>query len=250
MLNISLHAHRLNIIIVIDLIQKPSVIHGYFCAPFSNLLNIMNRLTFTMEIIDLRKELKKLYSPTGTPEIIDIPELNYLTYTGRGEPGGNSYNEALNALYGAVYTLKFASKKKGNDFTIMPLEGLWWWDDSNIMNLEEAPPRETWNWTSMILVPDSMTPSMFEEIRPELLEKKGKVADRVKLERLNEGLCAQILHIGPYSDEPRSQKALHGFVEERGYHLRGHHHEIYMSDPRRTPPDKWKTILRQPIEKT
>jgi hypothetical protein len=183
-----------------------------------------------MEIIDLRKELR--------------------ARTGRGEPGGNSYNEALNALYGAVYTLKFASKKKGNDFTIMPLEGLWWRDDSNIMNLEEAPPRETWNWTSMILVPDSMTPSMFEEIRPELLEKKGKVADRVKLERLNEGLCAQILHIGPYSDEPRSQKVLHGFVEERGYNLRDHHHEIYMSDPRRTPLDKGKTILRQPIEKT
>ncbi len=107
-----------------------------------------------MEIIDLRKELKKLYSPKGTPEIIDVPELNYLTYTGRGEPGGNSYNEALNAL-----------------------------------------SRRAW-------------------------------------------------------DEPRSQKALHGFVEERGYNLRGHHHEIYMSDPRRTPLDKGKTILRQLIEKT
>jgi len=202
-----------------------------------------------MEKIDLRKELKNFYSPKERPEIVDVPEFNYLTYTGRGEPGGETYSDALNALYSAAYTLKFASKKGGRDFTVMTLEGLWWWDDPKIIDLKDAPPRETWNWTSMILVPDFITTAVLDEVKPGLIEKKGKAVEKVRLERIHEGLCAQILHIGPYSDEPRSQRILHGFIEEHGYRLRGRHHEIYMSDPRRTPQEKWRTILRHPIEK-
>jgi len=202
-----------------------------------------------MEKLDLRKELKSIYSPKEKPEIVEVPEFTYLTYTGRGEPGGKAYSEALNALYAVVYTLKFASKKNGRDFSVMTLEGIWWWDDSGIINLEDAPPRDTWNWKSMILVPDLITKAMLEEVKPELMEKKGRAVEKVRLERIHEGLCAQILHVGPYSDEPRSQKVLHGFIEERGYKLRCRHHEIYLSDPRRTPPEKWRTILRHPIEK-
>jgi hypothetical protein len=202
-----------------------------------------------MEKIDLRKTLKSLYSPKEKPEIVDVPAFNYLTYTGRGEPGGEAYSESLNALYAAAYTLKFASKKKGRDFNVMTLEGLWWWDNPGIINLEDAPPRETWNWTSMILVPDFITAASLEEVKPELVDKKGKAVERVRLEKMHEGLCAQILHVGSYSDEPRSQKLLHEFIEEHGYRLRGRHHEIYMSDPRRTPLEKWRTILRHPIEK-
>jgi hypothetical protein len=101
----------------------------------------------------------------------------------------------------------------------------------------------------MILVPDFITATMLEEAKPELVEKKGRAVEKVRLERIHEGLCAQILHVGPYSDEPRSQKVLHGFIEDRGYRLRERHHEVYMSDPRRTPPEKWRTILRHPIEK-
>ncbi|HIH88722.1 TPA: hypothetical protein HA344_05890 [Candidatus Bathyarchaeota archaeon] len=202
-----------------------------------------------MEKLDLRKQLKAYYSPSEKPGIVDIPELTYLTYTGRGEPGGEAYSEALAALYAAAYTLKFASKKKGRDFTVMTLEGLWWWDNHGIINLEDAPPRETWNWTSIILVPDFITAAMFEEVKPDLIEKKGRALEKVKLGRIHEGLSAQMLHVGPFSDEPRSQKILHGFIDENGYRLRGRHHEIYMSDPRRTPQEKWKTILRHPIEK-
>ncbi len=202
-----------------------------------------------MEKFDLRKELKAYYSPREKPEIVNVPELTYLAYTGRGEPGGEAYSEALGALYATAYTLKFASKKKGRDFTVMTLEGLWWWDDPGIINLEDAPSRDTWNWTSMILVPDFITAAMFEEVKPDLIEKKGRAVEKVKLERIHEGLSAQMLHVGPFSDEPRSQKILHGFVAENGYRLRGRHHEIYMSDPRRTPQEKWKTILRHPIEK-
>ncbi len=202
-----------------------------------------------MEKYDLKKELKRLYSAKEKPEFVNVPEINYLTYTGRGEPGGVAYTEGLGALYAATYTLKFASKKKGRDFTIMGLEGLWWWDDPRIVNLEHAPPRDTWNWISLIAVPDFVTSVMLEEARPEMVKKKGKTLENVRLERINEGLCAQILHIGPYSDEPRNQKALHGFIAEQGYKLRGRHHEIYMGDPRRTLPEKLKTILRHPVEK-
>jgi hypothetical protein len=202
-----------------------------------------------MEKYDLKKELKRFYSAKEKPELINVPEINYLTYTGRGEPGGVAYTEGLGALYAAAYTLKFASKKKGRDFTVMGLEGLWWWEDPGIVNLEDAPPRDTWNWMSLIAVPDFVTSVMLEDAIPEMIKKKGKTLEKVRFERINEGLCAQILHIGPYSDEPRSQKALHGFIAQQGYRLRGRHHEIYMSDPRKTPPERLRTILRHPIEK-
>ena len=115
--------------------------------------------------------------------------------------------------------------------------------------MENAPARDTWNWTSMILIPDFVTGKMLEDIKPALIEKRGEAVERVSLERLHEGLSAQILHVGPFSDEPRSQNVLHGFIEQQGYRTRGRHHEIYMSDPRRSPPERWKTILRYPIEK-
>jgi hypothetical protein len=203
-----------------------------------------------MEKYDLKKELKHLFSAKEKPELVNVPEINYLTYTGRGEPGGVAYTEGLSALYAAAYTLKFASKKKGRDFTVMGLEGLWWWDDSGIVNLEDAPPRDTWNWMSLIAVPDFVTSVMLEDAMPEMIKKKGKTLEKVRFERINEGLCAQILHIGPYSDEPRSQKTLHGFIAKQGYRLRGRHHEIYMGDPRKTPSERLKTILRHPVEKT
>jgi hypothetical protein len=200
-----------------------------------------------VEKTDLRKDLKRFYTAKEKPEIIEVPEFNFLTYTGRGEPGGVDYSEALNALYSSVYTLKFAMKKKGADFTVMTLEGLWWWDNPVIVNLEDAPPRETWNWKSMILVPNTITEEMLVETKS-TLKKKEKPAENVKLERFQEGTSAQILHIGPFSEETRSQKILHNFIAEKGYRLRGRHHEIYLSDPRKSPPEKWRTILRHPVE--
>lgn len=202
-----------------------------------------------MEKIDLKKGLKSIYSAREKPEIIDVPEGNFLTYSGRGPPGGKEYSEALNALYSTVYTLKFDQKKKGQDFTVMTLEGLWWWDDDKIVSLEEAPPKETWNWTSMIRVPDFVTDEMVKELKPGINEKKGIVVDRVSLDHFHEGLSVQILHVGPYSDESRTQKILHRFIKDQNYQLRGKHHEVYLSDPNRTSPEKLKTILRHPVEK-
>lgn len=202
-----------------------------------------------MEKIDLKKGLKKFYSARERPEIIDVPEGLFLTYSGRGAPGGEAYSEALNVLYSTAYTLKFDQKKMGRDFTVMTLEGLWWWDDKKIVNLEEAPPRETWNWTSMIRVPDFVTDEIVNALKPGITEKKGLVVDRVTLDHFHEGLSVQILHVGPYSDESRTQKIIHGFTTDQGYRLRGKHHEIYLSDPNRTAPEKLKTILRHPVEK-
>ena len=202
-----------------------------------------------MEKIDLKKELKSIYSAREKPEIIDVPEGLFLTYSGRGAPGGKMYIEALNALYSTAYTLKFDQKKMGRDFTVMALEGLWWWDDDKRVNLEEAPPRETWNWTSMIRVPDFVTNEMVEALKPGIIEKKGIEVNRVILDHFHEGLCSQILHIGPYSDESRTQKILHRFIKDQGYMLRGKHHEVYLSDPNRTAPEKLKTILRHPVVK-
>lgn len=202
-----------------------------------------------MTKLDLRKELKQYYTAKTKPEIVDVPPGKFLTIVGRGQPGGESYTAALNALYTVAYTLKFKEKAEGRDFTMMTLEGLWWWD-SPATTLEDAPPRSEWNWKSMIRVPDFVTERMVEAAKREAKAKKGfKEIDEIGLETYHEGLSAQFMHVGPYSEEAITVPKLHRFIEENGYTLRAHHHEIYMSDPRRVPPEKWKTIIRQPVKK-
>ncbi len=201
-----------------------------------------------MSKLDLRKELKRYYTAKKKPEVIDVPSGNFLTILGRGEPGGVAYTTALQALYGLSYTLKFKCKAEGMDFTVMALEGLWWWDDPGVFDVEGAPPREEWNWKSMIRQPDFITPGMVDEVRPEVKDKRGPMVDDVVLETFHEGLSAQIMHLGPYSEEGPTIRRLHAFIEESGYGLRGHHHEIYLSDPRRSKPENIKTIIRQPVE--
>jgi hypothetical protein len=203
-----------------------------------------------MSKLDLRKELKQFYTAKKKPSIIDIPPGKFLTITGRGEPGGQEYQAALNALYGLSYTLKFKCKAEGRDFTVMALEGLWWFDDEGVFSLEDAPPRGDWNWKSMIRQPDFITEEMLEEIRPQVREKRGlPEVDEVKLEAFHEGLSAQIMHVGPYSEEGPTIERLRAFIAENGYVMRGRHHEIYLSDPKRTAPERWKTIIRQPVER-
>jgi len=205
-------------------------------------LGLMNKL-------DLRKELKQYYSAKEKPEIIDIPPGKFLTIVGKGEPGGQAYAAALNALYSVTYNLKFKEKAEGRDFTIIALEGQWWWD-TPATTLMDAPPRETWNWKSMMRVPDFVTEKMFEAAKREARAKKGlKEIEEIKLEVYHEGLSAQFLHVGSYAEEAVTVPKLHKFIEENGYKLRPYHHEIYMSDPRRVPKEKWKTIIRQPIER-
>jgi len=201
-----------------------------------------------MSKLDLRKELKQYYTAKKKPEVIDVPPGNFLAIVGRGAPSGDAYTAALQALYGLSYTLKFKSKAEGLDFTVMALEGLWWWDDPNVFDLEGAPPQEEWNWKSMIRQPDFITQETVDEVRPEVREKRGPAVDDVVLETFHEGLSAQIMHLGPYSEEGPTVMRLHEFIEESGYRMRGRHHEIYLSDPRRSKPENIKTIIRQPIE--
>jgi len=203
-----------------------------------------------MSKLDLRKELKQYYTAKKKPAIIDVPPGKFLTIVGRGEPGGEAYSAGLQALYGLSYTLKFRCKAEGRDFTVMALEGLWWWDDSTLFDLEDAPPRDEWNWKSMMRQPDFVTQETLDEIRPEVREKRGPTVDEVALETFHEGLSAQIMHLGPYSEEGPTIRRLHEFIQEEGYSMRGRHHEIYMSDPRRSKPENIKTIIRQPIERT
>jgi hypothetical protein len=201
-----------------------------------------------MTKLDLRKELKRYYTAKRKPELIDIPEGKFLTILGKGDPNDEEYQQAMMALYGVSYTLKFHQKAKGRDYNVMHLEGLWW-VNGGVFDLNDPAPREQWRWKSMIRQPNFVTGEMVEEIRPSVREKRGTMVDDVKLESFHEGLCAQVLHVGPYSEEAPTIQLLHDYITEQGYRMRGDHHEIYMSDPRRSKQEKLKTIIRHPIEK-
>jgi hypothetical protein len=192
--------------------------------------------------------LKRYYTAKKRPEVIEIPEGKFMTILGKGDPNGEEYAQALQALYGMNYTLKFDLKKKGLDYTVMHLEGLWWIEEG-IFDLNNPAPKEKWRWKNMIRVPDFIKLDMMENVRPKVEEKAGKKVNEVKLEIFKEGLAAQILHKGPYSEEGPTIQLLHDFIHEQGYRMRGDHHEIYLKDPRRTKPKNIRTILRHPITK-
>ncbi len=200
------------------------------------------------EKLDLRKELKNFYTSPRKPSIVDVPPGWFLTYSGRGEPGGEEYGSSIGALYTVAYTLKFMSKAGGRDFTVLPLESLWWLDDPK-GSFRDVPRRE-WNWKSMIRVPDFVTGEQVETARVEARAKKGlEAVNRVVLEEFHEGLSAQIMHIGPYAEEEPTITKLHEFMRKAGYEIHGHHHEIYLSDPNRTAPERLRTLIRQPVRR-
>lgn len=201
-----------------------------------------------MSKVDLSKELKRVYKAKKTPELIDVPTGKFLSIDGKGDPNGEEYQQAMMALYGSAYTLKFHYKGLGKDFKVMALEGLWS-AEHGVFDMDNPAPREEWRWTSMIRVPGFVEQNALDEVLPELIEKRGEKVKEVKLLEFDEGLSAQILHLGPYSEEAPTIKNLHRWVAKQGYRLRGKHHEIYMSDPRRTKPENIKTIIRHPVEK-
>lgn len=175
--------------------------------------------------------------------------MSFLMIDGRGDPNtAQEYKDAIAALYSLSYALKFALKKeRGLDCPVGPLEGLFWAKDMSVF----ADRKADWFWTMMIAQPDQVTSQRFAKTLEEVGRKKELVGlDRVRLVRFNEGLCGQLLHIGPYSAEGPNIERLHAFIRTEGYTFDGRmqkHHEIYMSDPRRTVPAKWKTIIRQPV---
>jgi len=202
-----------------------------------------------MTKVDLKKEWKHLYRPSAKKAaVVDVPPLNYLMIDGRGNPNtAQSYQEAVATLYALAYALKFKMKRGevGLDFTVMPLEGLWWADD---MELFSAENKDAWSWTMMILQPEPVTQAMIDEVIPEVVRKKNpKAIEKVRFEILAEGTAVQMMHIGPYAEEAPTIAKLHQFAEANGYALRDKHHEIYLGDPRRTAPERLKTIIRQPV---
>jgi hypothetical protein len=198
--------------------------------------------------IDLKKELKDLYGPSAKqPVLIDVPELAFLSVEGAGDPNSAvEYAQAVEALYSLSYALKFTVKKTSDiDYAVMPLEGLWWADDPSDFHTGR---KDRWKWTAMIMQPEYVTESVVEKTKAEVTKKKSIAAiPKVKFSYFTEGRSAQIMYAGPYADEGPTIQKLHDFVAARGLSLRGRHHEIYLGDPRRSAPDRLKTIIRQPV---
>jgi hypothetical protein len=200
-----------------------------------------------MEKLDLKKEHKELFKASDKKfQIVDVPELNYVMIDGQGDPGNSQeFQRAVEALFGLTYTLKFQLKAEDKDFAVMPMEGTWWTDDMTQFSMDH---REIWKWTLMILVPDYVSQKHFKEAKEALRKKKNPSSlDGLRLEKTKDGLSAQILYIGPYKDEPPTIQRLHQFIEDQGYRLHKKHREIYLSDMRKTAPEKLKTIIRQPM---
>jgi hypothetical protein len=207
-------------------------------------------------IFDFKKEYKAFYAPTIEPSIVDVPEMTFIMADGKGNPNTSAeYKAALEILYGLSYGVKMSKRGDAQpegyfDFVVPPLEGLWRNTDGGVIT--DITDKDRFCWTSMIRQPDFVTPEVFESIKTAVAKKKaGLDLSAARLQKFSEGLCAQILHIGSYDDEPRSTAVLEQFIAASGYSAdftdKRRHHEIYLSDPRKTAPEKLKTIIRYPI---
>ena len=199
---------------------------------------------------DLKKTLDSYVAKPREFRLIDVPPLPYLMVDGHGDPNaGGEYADAIAALYPVAYTLKFASKVDlDQDYVVMPLEAQWWAADMDVFT--GARDKSQWDWTAMIMTPEWITRAMFEQAVAKVAAKNRPASlDKVRLETLHEGLCVQTLHVGSYDDEADILAELHHtYIPENDLRMTGKHHEIYLSDARRTEPAKLRTILRQPVE--
>ncbi len=212
-----------------------------------------------MSKFDFKKEYKDLYLPGKQPVMIDIPGMKFIMVEGKGDPNTcKEYSDAMEILYGLSYGIKM-SKMNGTqpegyfEYVVPPLEGLWWVDEENFdyMNMTD---KNKFCWISMIRQPDFVTEGVFEQAKINLKKKKPDLKlEKAYLKIFTEGLCAQIMHVGPYDDEPETVKRLISFIEESGYEqdMSGMrmHHEIYLGDPRKAKPENLKTVIRHPIRK-
>lgn len=207
-----------------------------------------------MTKLDLRKELKHLYSPsTREIEVVNVPRFSYVMIDGELDPGeppaeSAAFQDAVGTLYTVSYALKFISKNRERnpiDYPVMPLEGLWWTDEGTYA----LHPAEPWNFTLMILQPKHITARLFGQAMDQLREKGTHVTPGTRLELYREGLCIQTMHIGAYTAERETMDRMQDFADASAFRYAGKHHEIYMGDPRRSKPERLRTILRQPVAK-
>ena len=201
-----------------------------------------------MDKLDLKKKYKAAFSAKPGPQIVTIPPIKYLTFSGKGNPNtSRDFNDSMGVLYGLAYTLKFAFKEQDKDFVISPLEGQWWGEDMDVF-VEDK--KDEWLWKVAIAIPDYIGEEDFSKAKESLRVKKDPPQlDKASMEIIEDGLAVQVLYYGPYSQEAAAIAAMHAYANEQGYRLRGKHREVYLSPPQRTPPEKLKTIIRQPIEK-
>jgi len=201
-----------------------------------------------MEKIDYKKELTHLYRPTTKKvEVVEVPKMNFLMIDGDGGPNHPTFQNAIEVLFPLSYTLKFMIKKSdiGIDYGVLPLEGLWWADDMSSFIKDK---KDDWKWTLMIMQPELVKKEMVVKAIEEVRKKKNPVAlPLVRFESFSEREVAQIMHIGPFSEEGPTVEKVHTFIENSSKQLSGKHHEIYLSDIRRTAPARLKTIIRQPM---
>lgn len=207
-----------------------------------------------MQKIDLLKQHKTAYTATTQPQLIHVDEAAYISLAGTGDPNGPLFAESTQALYTTAYSIKMICKAANMDFTVPKLEGRWWLADEvqtpgtdHLRALNVS--RELWRWQILIRMPAFVNTELFRQGHDTAIRKKQlPLLSAVALITLTEGACVQMLHIGPYADELRSIQHMHNYIMENNWQPNGLHHEIYLSDPRRTAPEKMKTILRQPVK--
>jgi hypothetical protein len=199
--------------------------------------------------LDFKRSLKALYAPSAKDFVlVEVPTMNFVKVDGAGDPNtAPAYQTAVEWLYSVSYGMKFAAKALGKDYGVPPLEGLWYANDNTVF---AARAKDKWQWTMMIMVPDFVARDMYDAAAAKAGKKLGEPPESLRLETLEEGLAAQILHIGSYDDEAPVLKRLHEtFIPQNGLKESGLHHEIYLSDPRKVEASKLKTILRQPVKR-
>ncbi|OLT43603.1 hypothetical protein BJF85_21695 [Saccharomonospora sp. CUA-673] len=203
-----------------------------------------------MDKVDFKKTIAAYRARRVRFDVVDVPELRYLMIDGHGDPNSSTlFRGAVEALYPVAYTLKFTSKSElGRDYVVMPLEGLWWADD--MASFTTARDKNRWHWTLMIMVPEWTDNAAFAAAVDTVARKRSpERLNDVRLETATEGRCVQTLHVGSFDDEADVLDHMHHTViPDHGLRMTGRHHEIYLTDPRRTPPHKQRTILRQPVD--
>lgn len=207
-----------------------------------------------MEKLDLTKKYKSYYIAKPEPEIVNIEPAHFLSITGKGDPSERAFTNNIEALYPTVYTLKFMFKDQGKDFVAAKLEGLWWYDESKFQgktmtSTTTEVPRSEWEYRLMIRLPEFVDEkAVLKSIQAAYAKKGNELIKQVEYFQLHEGKCIQMMHIGPFETEPVSLQKIMEYSAAHNLEKNGYHHEIYLSDFRKTAPEKLRTILREPVK--
>jgi hypothetical protein len=206
-----------------------------------------------MEKTDLVRKYKSYYSAKAKPELQEFSEVSYVSIMGKGDPSVETFQKKIQALYPVAYALKFRAKEAGRDFVVPKLEGLWWYEGhEEVTSFSDTPlqiPRSEWCWRLLLRMPESVSkPTLLDVIKSVKAKKEIDHIDEVEMFTLTEGKVVQMLHVGSFDKEPDTLRVIQQFMAEQGLKKAGLHHEIYLSDFRKTAPSKLKTILREPVK--